>query len=436
VRACASRYSRVAAASALALATNLASVVAIRAQATPDATVARVLASQAFKDAAARIDLDHDRVVADIVTLTEIPSPPFKEDARGRAYLALLRQTGLSSVERDAVGNVMGLRKGTAGGPLVAIAAHLDTVFPEGTDVHVKRQGTRLSAPGIGDDTRSLAVLLAIVRALDAAKVRTTSDILFVADVGEEGQGDLRGMKELFLRSAYKDRIKAFIEMDGTGPGNHITNGAVGSRRYRVVFTGPGGHSYADFGLVNPAFALGEAIQKFSAIRVPASPKTTFSVGTVEGGTSVNSIPGRVSMDVDMRSESPLELNKLVATFKTLMQQAADEENAARSMAQGRIAVRLDLIGDRPSGQTPTTSVLVQTASAAIRAMGFDPSLGFASTDANLPISLGIPAITIDSGGSGGGEHSPSEWIDVAKAASVKGIQTALLILLAAAGAQ
>jgi tripeptide aminopeptidase len=426
----------VVAVSALAVATNLAAVVAIPAQATPDATVARVLTSQGFKDAAARIDLDHDRLIADIVTLTEIPSPPFKEDARGTAYLALLKQTRLSSVERDVVGNVMGLRKGTTGGPIVAIAAHLDTVFPEGTDVHVKRQGTRLSAPGVGDDTRSLAVLLAMVRALDAANVRTTSDILFVADVGEEGQGDLRGMKGLFLRSAYKDRIKAFISMDGTGPGNHITNGAVGSQRYRVVFTGPGGHSYGAFGLVNPAFALGDAIQKFSAIRVPASPKTTFNVGTVDGGTSVNSIPERVSMDVDMRSESPVELNKLVVTFKTLMQQAADEENAARSTAQGRIAVRLDLIGDRPSGQTPPTAALVQTASAAIRAMGLAPSLGFASTDANLPISLGIPAIMIDSGGSGGGAHSPAEWIDVEKAASVRGIQTALLILLSAAGAQ
>ena len=257
-----------------------------------------------------------------------------------------------------------------------------------------------------------------------------------MADVGEEGQGDLRGMKELFLRSAYQGRIKAFISMDGTGPGNHITNGAVGSQRYRVVFTGPGGHSYGAFGLVNPAFALGHAIQKFSAIRVPASPKTTFSVGIVEGGTSVNSIPDKVSMDVDMRSESPVELNKLVATFKTLMQQAADEENAARSTAQGRIAVRLDLIGDRLSGQTPPASALVQTASAAIRAMGFEPSLGFASTDANVPISLGIPAITIDSGGSGGGAHSPAEWIDIEKAASVKGIHTALLILLSAAGAE
>jgi acetylornithine deacetylase/succinyl-diaminopimelate desuccinylase-like protein len=412
-----------------------AAIVVISAQTAPAATVARVLASAAFKDASARIERDHDRLVADIITLTEIPSPSFKEDARGAAYLALLKQTGLTNVERDAVGNVTGLRKGTGGGALIAIAAHLDTVFPAGTDVRVTREGTRLSAPGVGDDSRSLAVLLAIVRALDAAAVRTTSDILFVADVGEEGQGDLRGMKELFLKGAYAGRIKAFISMDGTGPGNHITNGAVGSKRYRVVFTGPGGHSYGAFGLVNPAFALGNAIRKFSTMSVPSSPKTTFNVGTVEGGTSVNSIPEKVSMDVDMRSESPVELDRLVATFTTLMQQATDEENAARSTAQGRIKVSLDLIGDRPSGQTPPTAVLVQTASAAIRAMGLEPSLGFASTDANLPISLGIPAITIDSGGSGGGAHSPAEWIDVAKAASVQGIQTALLILLSAAGA-
>jgi acetylornithine deacetylase/succinyl-diaminopimelate desuccinylase-like protein len=408
----------------------------VRAQTTPDATVTRVAAGSAFKAAAAILDRDHERMVEDTIRLTEIPAPPFKEEARAAAYLALLKQTGLTMVERDAVGNVMGLRQGTGGGPLLAIAAHLDTVFPTGTDVHVKRAGTRLSAPGVGDDSRSLAVLLAIVRALDAANVKTASDILFVADVGEEGAGDLRGMKELFLKGSYKDRIKAFITMDDAGDGTSITNGAVGSKRYRVTFKGPGGHSFEAFGLVNPAFAMGNAIQKFAAIKVPATPRTTFNVGTVTGGTSVNSIPESVSMDVDMRSESPTELGRLVAAFTRLMQQAADEENAARSTAQGRISVTLDLIGDRPSGQTPATSPLVAMASAAVRTMGMTPRLGFASTDANIPISLGIPAIRINSGGSGGEMHSPAEWIDVDKGSSVKGMQTALLLLLSMAGVQ
>ena len=407
----------------------------VRGQSSADATVRRVQAGASFKAAAADIDRHHDRLVADIISITEIPAPPFKEDARGAAFLALLKQTSLVDVTRDAAGNVMGLRKGTGGGPLIAIAAHLDTVFPAGTDVRVKRQGTRLSAPGVGDDSRSLAVLLAIIRAMDAAQVKTTSDILFVADVGEEGAGDLRGMKELFLKGPYRGRITTFITMDDSAAGNDITNGAVGSQRYRVTFKGPGGHSFEAFGLVNPAFAMGDAIAMFSATRVPGTPKTTFNVGTVSGGTSVNSIPEQVSMDVDMRSESPAELARLVATFKTLMQRAADAENAARSTARGKIAVALDLIGDRPSGQTPATSPLVETASAAVRAMGMTPQLGFASTDANIPISLGIPAVRITSGGSGGDMHSPAEWIDVEKAASLKGIDTALLLLLSLAGA-
>lgn len=403
-------------------------------QDTPDARVTRIAADARFKAAMTALDRDHDRLVADIVRLTEIPAPPFKEDTRAAAYLELLRQHGLSNVERDAEGNVMGLRRGTGNGPLVAISAHLDTVFPEGTDVKVKREGTRLSAPGIGDDTRSLAVLLAMIRAMDAAGVRTASDILFVGNVGEEGVGDLRGIKHLFLKGAYKDRIKTYVAMDGAGGGEDITHGAVGSKRYRVTFKGPGGHSYGAFGLVNPAFAMGSAIQKFSRATVPASPKTTLNVGVVGGGTSVNSIPFESWMEVDMRSESPVELEKLEATFHLLMRQAVDEENAARSTAQGRVTVDANMIGDRPSGQTPKDSAIVQTAAAAIRAAGMTPSFSFGSTDSNIPISLRIPAITIDSGGRGGRAHALDEWIDVEKTSSLRGIQAALLTLLALAG--
>jgi tripeptide aminopeptidase len=400
----------------------------------PDASIQRVMNDATFKQAMAILDRDHEKMVADIVTLTEIASPPFKEDRRAAAYLAMLRATGLTNVERDAEGNVMGLRKGTGGGPLIAIAAHLDTVFPEGTDVRVKRTGTRLAAPGVGDDTRALAVLLAMIRAMDAAGIRTASDILFVGNVGEEGAGDLRGMKQLFQKGAYKDRIKMFISMDGEGSGEDITNGAVGSKRYHVTFKGPGGHSYGAFGLVSPAFAMGSAMQKFSKMTVPAAPKTTFNVGVIGGGTSVNSIPGESWMDVDMRSESPAELAKLDRTFRALMQQAADEENAARSTGQGRITVDLKLIGDRPSGETPKTAPLVQTAAAAIHALGMTPRFNYGSTDANLPISLGIPAITIDSGGRGDRAHALDEWIDVERTASLKGIESALLTLLALAG--
>jgi acetylornithine deacetylase/succinyl-diaminopimelate desuccinylase-like protein len=230
---------------------------------TPEATADRIINHDKFKAAQAFMDKDYDRYVKEIIELTEIEAPPFKEERRARHYLEMLRQHGLTNVEIDAEGNAMGIRKGAGNGPLIAIAAHLDTVFPEGTDVKVKRNGTVLSAPGIGDDTRSLAALLAIVRAMDAAKIQTNSDILFIGNVGEEGPGDLRGMKYLFQQGPYKDKISMFMSMEG-GSSNRITNGGLGSKRYKVTFKGPGGHSYGAFGLVNPAYALGNAIDKFS----------------------------------------------------------------------------------------------------------------------------------------------------------------------------
>jgi acetylornithine deacetylase/succinyl-diaminopimelate desuccinylase-like protein len=414
----------------------LVSLAPVQAQTPADADVTRVRAHPKFAQAMAALDADHDRLVREIVALTEIPAPPFGEDARGAAYLEMLRAHGLTDVERDAEGNVMGVRRGSGNGPLIAIAAHLDTVFPAGTDVIVRRDGTRLSAPGIGDDTRALAVLLAMIRAMDAAGIRTTADILFIGDVGEEGLGDLRGMKHLFLKGPYRDRIDLFISMDGAGGGNDITHGGVGSKRYRVTFKGPGGHSYGAFGLVSPAFAMGLAIAKFSDVTVPRTPKTTFNVGVVGGGTSVNSIPFESWMDVDMRSVSPAELATLEETFRRLMQEAADEENRVRSTAQGRIEVDFKLVGDRPSGETPLDSRIVQVAAAAVRATGMEPSFSFSSTDSNIPISLGIPAITIDSGGRGGRAHALDEWIDVEKASSLRGIESAMTLLLALAGIQ
>lgn len=418
----------------IALVPALALIGPAAAQNAADADVARVRSHPKFRQAMAALDADHDRLVREIITLTEIPAPPFAEDARGQAYLEMLRAHGLTDVERDAEGNVMGLRRGAGGGPLIAIAAHLDTVFPEGTDVTVRREGTRLSAPGIGDDTRSLAVLLAMIRAMDAAGIRTTADLLFIGDVGEEGLGDLRGMKHLFLKGPYKDRIDVFISMDGAGGGDDITHGGVGSKRYRVTFKGPGGHSYGAFGLVSPAFAMGLAMAKFSDVAVPAQPKTTFNVGVVGGGTSVNSIPFESWMEVDMRSESPAELAKLEETFQRLMREAAAEENRLRSTRQGEIVVDLKLVGDRPSGETPLDSRLVQVAAAAVRSAGMQPTFGYGSTDSNIPISLGIAAITIDSGGRGGRAHALDEWIDVEKTSSLRGIESALTLILTLAG--
>jgi len=409
-------------------------VVSPAAAQTADALVSGIISSANFKSATTFLEGDHDRFVRELITLTEIPAPPFKEKARATAYLEMLRGLGLSDVEMDAEGNVMGIRRGTgnaANRPVLAVLAHLDTVFPEGTDVKVKRDGTKLMAPGVGDDTRGLALILSILRAMDAARFQTPKDILFVGNVGEEGEGDLRGVKYLLQRGRYKDRIKSFISIDG-GDQGPVVNGALGSKRYRVTFKGPGGHSYNAFGLVSPAFAMGTAIAKFSRVMVPAKPRTTFNVGVVGGGTSVNSIPTEMFMDVDMRSESPGELNKLVTTFQAIVREAVDEENRTRSTAQGKVGADVKLIGDRPSGETAISSSLVQSTTAAVKAFGLTPTYGIGSTDSNIPISLGIPAVTIGRGNSAR-SHALDEWVDIEKQASVRAAQVALTVILAAA---
>ncbi|KQV55901.1 MULTISPECIES: M20/M25/M40 family metallo-hydrolase [unclassified Caulobacter] len=422
----------------LSLLALAAALVALPAHAAPDPAkgVAKLVASPAFKAAAAKLDADYDRTVADIVALTEIPAPPFKEEARAKAYLAMLKAHGLSNVEMDAEGNVMGVRLGTATkgkGPFVVIAAHLDTVFPEGTDVKVKREGTRLMAPGIGDDTRSLATLLAYVRALDAAGIKTKADILFVGNVGEEGPGDLRGARFLFNKGPYKGRISAFFSMDGSDPSRIVDKG-VGSKRYRVTFKGPGGHSYGAFGIVNPMAAMAQAVTDLYAVQTPKQPKTTYSASVTGGGTSVNSIPNSVFMEFDMRSESAAELAKLDQTLVGILDKAVAGENAARSIQDGKVSYEAKVIGERPAGNTPETADIVVLTAAAISALGFKPEHEDSSTDSNVPMSLGIPAVTIGAGGKGGRAHALDEWIDVEKAPTVKGMQVGLAALLAAAG--
>jgi acetylornithine deacetylase/succinyl-diaminopimelate desuccinylase-like protein len=409
----------------------LLSILPVRALA-QEAAVRQLLDSPAFKTATAFIEQDQPRFVKELIALTEIPAPPFKEERRAKAYLEMLRASGLSDVEMDGEGNVMGVRKGTGGGDLVAVVAHIDTVFPEGTDVTVKREGTKLSAPGVGDNTRGAALMLAVIRAINAASFQTADDILFVGNVGEEGEGDLRGVKFLMQKGKYTDRIKAFVAIDGGEQGN-ITHGGVGSRRYRVTFTGPGGHSYGAFGLVNPAYAMGNAIAKFSRIQVPKQPKTTYSVGLVSGGTSVNSIPFEMAMVIDMRSTDCGELKKLDEQFLGVVGEAVEEENAARSTREGKISADPKLIGDRPCGVTALTSPLVQTTSAVVNAFGLTPSYGISSTDSNLPMSLGIPAVTIGRG-PGGRAHSLDEWTVVDPKGDVQSVQVAMAIILAVAG--
>ncbi len=393
--------------------------------------VQSIVSSASFRNARAALDADHPRFVRELITLTEIPAPPFKETKRAAAYLEMLREAKLADVETDAEGNVMGIRTGTGSGPMLAVLAHLDTVFPEGTDVKAKLEGTKLHAPGVGDDTSALALMLSVVRAMDAAKVQTPGDILFVGNVGEEGEGDLRGVKYLLQKGKYKDRIKRFISIDG-GSQDGIVNGGLGSLRYRVTFKGPGGHSYGAFGLVSPAFAMGDAMARLSKLQVPSLPRTTFNVGVVGGGTSVNSIPTDMFMLVDMRSESPGELKQVDDAFQRVVREAVDEENKVRSTAEGKIVADVKLIGDRPSGSTPTSTYLVQVAASVARVYGFTPTFEIGSTDANVPIAMGIPAITIGRG-AGGRSHSMDEWIDVTKEKNVQAGEVVLATILAAA---
>jgi acetylornithine deacetylase/succinyl-diaminopimelate desuccinylase-like protein len=357
----------------------------------------------------------------------EIPAPPFHEDARGRELERLFKEAGLKDVRIDRAGNVLGVRPGKAARPNLVFAAHLDTVFPEGTNVKVTRDNGVMKGPGIGDDCRGLAVMLGVIRALDEGHVETPGTITFVADVGEEGLGDLRGMKQLFGETL-KGQIDKFVSVDGTGLG--ITNTGVGSNRYRVTFKGPGGHSYGSFGMANPIQAMGRAIAKIDAFEVPSQPKTTFNVGRVGGGTSVNAIPFDAWMEVDMRSPDPAALKVLDTKFHTALHEAVDEENR-RWNNRGAVSISAELVGIRPAGQTPKDSAIVQTAIAVSRALGIDEVLREGSTDANVPMNLGIPAITISGGGIGAGAHSLNESFDPRE--SWRGTERALLLAVALA---
>ena len=373
------------------------------------------LAAQSVPATNATVRRTLDRIKADNAwtldqqqSICEIPAPPFKETTRGAEYKRRLEALGLT-VRIDSIGNVIAERRGSGSGPTVMIAGHLDTVFPEGTDVKVKRDGTKMAGPGIGDDCRGLAVVLSVARAFQMETLATTGTVIFVGNVGEEGPGTLRGVRHLFNRE-YKGKIDYFISVDGTGLG--VTSRAVGSNRYRVAYKGPGGHSYGAFGMPNPIHALGRAIAGIADIQVPTSPKATFNVGIIEGGTSVNTISPSGSMDVDLRSESAKALADLDAKFQAAVREAVTAENARWSKSRVRISLKLDTIGIRPAGGQPDDAPIVRAAVAAGKALGFTAPTTASSTDANYPMSLGIPAITIDGGGDGQGAHATSESYD------------------------
>ena len=347
-------------------------------------------------------------VLDDQIRLCQIPAPPFMEAARGQAMRAAFEEAGLSNVRLDRVGNVLGDRPGVAGKPHIVVAAHLDTVFPAGTDVRVTRAGSRLKGPGIGDDCRGLAVMRGIVRTLARQRVQLRASITFVADVGEEGLGDLRGVRELF-GTTLKGQVDAFVSIDGAGL--FLTTGGVGSHRYRVTFRGPGGHSYAAFGTPNPIEAMGRAIAKIGQIQVPGQPKTTFSIGRVGGGTSVNAIPSECWMEVDLRSAGAAELAALTAKFEEAVDAGVREENARWTSAD-RITVKKELVGDRPAGRTPDDAAILQTARRVAKSLGLTLPENESSTDANVPMQLKISAVTIGAGGGGSGQHTTNESFD------------------------
>jgi acetylornithine deacetylase/succinyl-diaminopimelate desuccinylase-like protein len=390
-----------------------------------------LLANPNVARALERVEALDDWSLETLIELTEIPAPPFLEAQRGLRFAALLQELGADSVWVDAEGNVIGLRRGIRSDRTIAFGGHLDTVFPEGTDVTVRQVGDTLFAPGVGDDTRGLVVVLTVLRALEEAGVETEDDLLFIGTVGEEGLGDLRGMKHLFREGA--DPIDAWIEVDGGGLDRVVSMG-LGSVRYRVTFQGPGGHSWGAFGLVNPVHALGRGIRYFqdAADRLTRSgPRTSYNVGRIGGGTSVNSIPFEAWMEVDMRSESPASLARIEAAFVAAMERAETEENGLRREGDP-VRLVLDKIGDRPSGEVPPDTPLVQRAMATSALLGGEPELARSSTNSNIPIALGIPAVTIGRGGAGGNSHAPEEyWVNQD---GYLAIQRALLLTVSEAG--
>ena len=365
------------------------------------------------------------------VRLTEIPAPSFQEEKRAAAVKELLADEGLK-VHSDKMGNVIGEMTGTNEKEIVLVTAHLDTVFPVGTDVHVKRDGERMVAPGISDNGTGLAALVALARAMRVAKVQPQRTILFAANVGEEGEGNLRGMRALI--DAYRAKLKAVVVMDGSGT-DHVTTKALASRRLEVTVKGPGGHSWSDFGMVNPINALARVAVRFINTKVPATPRTSFNLGQIEGGTSVNSIPHEAKLKVDMRSEAEEEIAKLEAALRECVAAGVRDENEnARDRSKGKLEWTVELIGSRPGGELAGDSALLGALRTADAAVGNESRIERSSTDANVPLSQGIDAIAIGAGGNGGGAHSLEEWYE--PAGREMGLQRVLLTVLGVAGVE
>lgn len=345
---------------------------------------------------------DNDRTSADQKELTSIPAPTFEEGERGEYYRRRLEELGIEDISKDDAGNIFGLRKGTGNGPRIAVCAHLDTVFPAGTDTVPKVKDGKIYAPGIADDGRGLAAVLTLIRAFNETGIETEGDILFGATVGEEGLGDLNGVKALFGQD---HGIDGFISIEPGSP-ERITYLAAGSKRYEITYKGSGGHSFGDFGTPSAIHAAGKAIAGIADLKVPEDPKTTFNVGIVSGGTSVNTIAAEARLIIDLRSVSADELARVESEALSIIKEAAGG-------ADSGITVEIKQVGDRPAGSQDMESAIVQTAAEASRQLGFIPLFEKASsTDSNVPIALGIPAVTLGGGGSFGGIHTLEEYFD------------------------
>ncbi len=361
--------------------------------------------------------------------LTEIPAPPFQEAQRAVAVKLLLASSGLE-VQIDKTGNVIGELRGTNEKEMVVLSAHLDTVFPPSTEIKVRHDRDRLLAPGISDNGTGLAALIAIARACQESHIKPRRTILFVADVGEEGEGNLRGMRALI--EAYKPKLKAVIVLDGSGT-DHVTTKALASRRLEATINGPGGHSWSDFGMPNPINALVRASVRFINTKVPAAPRTTFNIGQIEGGTSINSIPYEAKLKVDIRSESEDELTKLESALRECIAAGVrDEMESSRERSKGKLEWKVELLGSRPGGELPVNSPLLAALRSADEFVGNQSRVERSSTDANVPLAHGIDAISIGAGGTGGGAHSLQEWYE--PAGREMGLKRALLVLLGVSG--
>jgi acetylornithine deacetylase/succinyl-diaminopimelate desuccinylase-like protein len=369
--------------------------------------------------------------------ISRVAAPPFGEATRGQWLFDRFRELELEDIHRDEVGNVLGLRRG-AGTHCVALSAHLDTVFPAGTPLNIRQQGSRLFGPGVSDNGAGVTAMLAVASALRAGNVPHSLPILFIGNVGEEGEGDLRGMRHIFSASRYKDLILQTLVLDGAGSDTIVAE-ALGSRRFEVIVRGPGGHSWSDFGAPNPIVVLAAAIHEFSQTAIPSSPKTTFNVGVIRGGTSVNSIPESASMRVDIRSTSMAEMQRLEAALHLALDRAVAEENRAiterRGMAQRRqLGLNCEVvpIGNRPAGELDSSARILQVVLAVDAHLGNAAQIQRASTDANIPLSLGREAVALGGGGSGGGAHTLQEWFDCT--GRELGLKRILLTLLALTG--